>query len=544
MAAKDEKKEGRRWKLFGRRKGGSAPSSSEPASVPSESAADSFSQDYSEETAEDIFAQAGQGPAAPQTPSFYDTASITSLNTAAVGVEKTETSDETPSGTPSESASENQNAPGAAKAASAAPARSKYVPESRRRKEKEAEEGVSADDEADTRSLSEVMGRARMIWLGVIVAILVVVLVLIFFSDRIYNYFQGTASYELQKNDTQVSFTTGSVSIDMFGDQLLRCSQDGIQAIRTDGSIVWDVPYTMSAPSMVHAGQYVCVADQLGTEIITLQNGIETCDVTTENTIIMNTVNEVGQAAVVIAETDGNSVVLYSSAGSLLMKRRTYSKTDGIPMGVALNSDGTRMATIYMDYSGTDIRSIITVFDLTESGSTLVDRILGSYTLDGCVVSDIKFVGDHLFYASTQYLGAINATTNTNEVWQTKLSYEIESLVLCDDFFVVRYGEGLAGAIESAQNNIVIYNYDGEVLAEKAFEDATYLDATNETIIVGQERTYTGLTSGGTVRWTMSAIEDYSRLMGFPNGKTVAALRRGRIDFYDVVLKNAGDEGD
>lgn len=399
--------------------------------------------------------------------------------------------------------------------------------------------------EKDERNLKQILGRSRLIWVVVTILVLLVVFILIFFSDRLYNWINGTASYVLVQSSTVITNPEGTMSVDIDGNQLIRCSQDGVQALDADGNVIWDIPFTMSSPSLVQAGDYISVADQLGMSLVTVKDGAETCEITTENTIIMNTVNEIGQTAVVLSAEDGHMVDLYAEDGSVLLQRRTYSAEDGIPMGVALNADGTRMATIYVNYSGTSISSILTVFDLTESGSSLVDRILGSVTIEGSLISDIKFVGSQLFYIGTEYMGAINTTTNTDSVWQTRLSYQIESLVLQDDYFAVRYGEGLAGTAQKVTDNIVIYNYSGEEIYAGQFENATYLDAQNGTVIVGSERSFTGLSSSGHVKWTLNAIEDYSRLLAFDNGRQVAALKRGQIDLYDVTLKSqAGDSNE
>ena len=110
---------------------------------------------------------------------------------------------------------------------------------------------------------------------------------------------------------------------------------------------------------------------------------------------------------------------------------------------------------------------------------------------------------------------------------------------MTNDFVAVRYGEGLAGTAERIDKNIVIYNYSGGVISDRYEQDASYLGAQGDTIIFGAGRSYTAISSGGAVKWNMDSTEDYMDLVAFPGGRSVAALRRTQIDFYDVTLKGA-----
>ncbi len=397
----------------------------------------------------------------------------------------------------------------------------------------------TALDRHDSRGLTEVFGRSRAIWLVVGIVVLLILLIVILFSDRLYNQVEGKASYTLTRRETKVAFAEGNVAISLYGTQLLRCTQDGLQALSEQGTVVWDIPFTMSAPKLSVAGEYIAVADQLGMSLMMVHNGTVTCDVITESNILLHTSNELGQTAVVLSAKDGNMVNLYSAEGDLLMQRRTFQTTDGIPMAVALSSDGSLMGTVYVNYTGTELKSIITVFDLTESGSLLVDRVVGSVSYDGFVISDLKFAGSRLFFAGSEMIGAISTKGGIQKDWETKLSYRIEALVMTNDFVAVRYGEGLAGTAERIDKNIVIYNYSGGVISDRYEQDASYLGAQGDTIIIGAGRSYTAISSGGAVKWNMDSTEDYMDLVAFPGGRSVAALRRTQIDFYDVTLKGA-----
>lgn len=383
--------------------------------------------------------------------------------------------------------------------------------------------------------------KKKWILLGMVV-ICIVALGAFLFSDRFYNMIRGKSSYTLEKMEQEVDFAEGNTSLVLDGKNLLRCSQDGLQALSEEGQVVWDVPFTMASPYMLKAGEYVSVADRLGTGMVLIRGGVVETEITTEKKILLHCVNEKGTSAVVLDGGDSHSVNLYAQNGSMLMQRYTYASTDGIPVAIALSADSSRMATAYIHYTGSRIQSIITIFDLTENGSSLVDRIVGSTSLEDCLISDLRFVGDECFFAGSDCMGVLQTAEACEVEWEKTLEYQIQSLVMTDSYFVIRYGEGLAGTVAPVENNIVVCDYSGDILYEGKYEGATYLDAWGDTVICGVGRTYYGLSAKGSPKWQMDASENYTRLVAFESGDTVAALRSGKICYYRVTIKNAMED--
>ena len=414
--------------------------------------------------------------------------------------------------------------------------------------EPEKEESVRADEinedseqeeQQDERDLEEPAKEKKKWMLMGLIALFVIALVAFLFSDRFFNMIQGKSSYVLERMDQTVALTEGNISVQVSGDYLLRCSQDGLQALNEDGKVVWDVPFTMSSPYMLKAGDYISVADRLGTLVILVRDGVIETEIEAEKKILLQCVNEQGSSVVVLDGEESHDVKLYSATGETLMQRHTNADSDGIPVAIALNKDGSRMATAYILYTGTKIQTIVTIFDLTESGSALVDRIVGSVAFEDCVIADLKFDGDLCFFAGSDRFGAIDGEQSCEIVWEKMLEYQMETLALSNSYFAVRYGEGLAGTVAAAENNVVVYDYSGDVLCTESLDGITYLDAWGDTIIYGAGRSYYGITPNGSPKWQYDAIEDYSRLIAFESGDTVAALRNGEIGYYKVSIKNA-----
>jgi hypothetical protein len=122
----------------------------------------------------------------------------------------------------------------------------------------------------------------------------VIALTAFLFSDRFYNMIRGKSSYILQKTEQTVGFADGNASVLTEGEWLLRCSQDGLQAIDEKGRVEWDVPFTMSSPYMLKAGKFISVADRLGTSVIVVRDGVIETEIDAEKQILLHCVNDFG----------------------------------------------------------------------------------------------------------------------------------------------------------------------------------------------------------------------------------------------------------
>ena len=408
-----------------------------------------------------------------------------------------------------------------------------------REKTTETVHQVRKEIELDDRKLKETSPSSRRFLLGLAVVIVVVAAVIFLFSDRFYNSMQGKSSYVLLDTGNSVSYIEGNSMLLLHKGNMLRCSQDGLLALNPSGGVVYDIPFTMSSPYVVSAGDYVSVADRLGMLLILVKDGQIQTSVKPESTILLNTVNAVGETAVILNAVDGNILNLYNAEGEELMKRRTFATTDGVPLAIALSDDGSRLATAYANYTGSVLQSIVTVFDLTETGSALVDRIVGSLILDEEVVSDIQFIGDELFYVTTDSIGRVTANVAVDTVWQKDLDYEIKTLARGEDYFAVWYGNGLAGTAKAVENNVVVYNYSGDILNEMNVPDISYMDAWGDTVVYSSGRVFYGVSTTGKPKWSLNTGDSFTNLVAYENGKTVAATQNGSIRFFKVTLRGA-----
>lgn len=371
----------------------------------------------------------------------------------------------------------------------------------------------------------------RRYWLLVIPAAIVAAAALFLWGGR-----KAGAGYTLTPTGISAELDRDSATVTgRMGSLMLRANRAGVQAVTAEGKAQWDIPYTMTHPYLLTCGQYALVADRGGKTAVLLRSDGMAVWLAAENTILFQAMNENGQTILVTQEEDGHGTTLYEFDGSKLLKRRTYEKNDGIPMAAALSADGRRMVTACLSYTGTSLTSVITVFDLSASGATLTDRVLGSCRLEGTLVTDLYYIEDTCIYLADNRIGGLATEKGCEEVWTEELTHRIRAAAFGKTAFAIALGEGLAGTGTEAEQDVLIYDGSGKQLAGKTMGSITGLTATDDVFVCGVGRSYTALDRKGNTTWLYDAGEDYRQVFQLAGGRGVAAVSTEKFVFYSIT---------
>jgi hypothetical protein len=397
----------------------------------------------------------------------------------------------------------------------------------------------------DNKQDTERKDHGSLRWVLLILVLLAIVALGAFFlSDRFGTLLKRGTTYTLDKTGTVVSLERdGATMTAGMGDLLLRSNKDGVQALAASGEVQWDIAYTMSRPYLCVAGSYAAVADRRGQTAILVDATGSVTRFTAEGTILFHTVNELGEVALVTSEDDGHTITLYDAGGNKLLKRRTYEKKDGVPVAIALSADGQRMSTSFLTYTGGSLASTLTIFDLSTSGASLSDRILGSKKFEGTLISDLRYMDKQCLYIGDDRLGAVDTTSGCVDSWEESLSYQIEAVAFTDEAVAIALGQGGAGNGEAADYDLWIYDAKGNVKAKKNMGGLTGLIAGDDVFVCSSGQTYTACDIKGSVRWYLDATEAYYHLIPFSDGLTVAAEGSKGFTYYQVTeITETGEE--
>lgn len=382
----------------------------------------------------------------------------------------------------------------------------------------------------------EKTGRRRRWLLWGLIVLAVLAAGAFFLSDRFGNMLRSGSHYTLTKTGATADLDADGVTMTQaMGDLIVRSNGGGVCGLTASGTARWDVAYTMSWPYLLVSGDYAAVADRKGTDVVVVNRSGKNTRIQAENKILLHAVNEAGTVAVVTEEADGHSVTLYSFDGTKLLKRRTYQSQDGIPVAVALSADGKRMVTACVAYSGLKAASTMTAFDLSASGSTLVDRVLGSKKIEGTLISELHYIGSYCVYAGDDRIGSLDTASGCKEVWEKELTHRLSAMAYGSDSFAVMLGQGLAGTAEDPEYNLWIYDAKGTALVKRKEAGITALEAAGDIYVCGSARSYTAVNLEGETAWFADTEESYRKIMLLEDHKTAAAQDMTSLTYYKVT---------
>ena len=371
-------------------------------------------------------------------------------------------------------------------------------------------------------------------WLFILVILCITCIGAFLLSDTFYSMVHHQTTYTLKASDVSLEYTSDGVThVHSFKNLLLRINRNGVQAVDTKGAVHWDVPYSMNGPSFSQAGSYAAIADLKGNQICLLNESGQIGNITTEGPITYCTVNETGHTAVIISTDVSNRILVYDKSGNILVRRETYISQDGIPIAATLNADGTSLATSYVIYTETDLRSAVTLFNISDSSQT-ADKIAGNYSYPNTLVTELHYMDDMLMYIGDNRIGGIRTTGNTEQLWEESLAYQIVSFDFGSDYLAVLFGNGMAGVSIGADSNLIVYAPNGSRLLEMNIESPESLNVSNDIIVYQDGITYNAMNAEGVKKWFFTPSNAPQQLFAM-DSKHAVSVTPNSIDFMNVV---------
>lgn len=401
--------------------------------------------------------------------------------------------------------------------------------------EPSAVETVSPDDTPPPKRKRPDRKRSKKTFLIVLIVLCITGIGTFLLSDTFYNMLHHQSAYTLTKTDVSLDYTADGVTqVVSYGNRILRVNKSGIQALDANGTVHWDVPYSMGSPSISQSGEYIAVADLKGNQICLFNESGQIGSFTTEGPIQYCTVNENGYTAAILGSNGSNMITVYNRNGDELVHRETQISKDGIPVTLALNHDATCLSTSYIIYTETDLRSVVTLFNLTASTSQNADKIAGNYSYANTLITELRYMDDILVYVGDNRIGGIRTTGNTEQLWEDTLAYKIVSLDFGKEYLAVLFGDGMAGVSIGADSNLIAYSPEGTRLLEMNIESPETLNVSNDIIVYQDGITYNAITVSGTVKWYYTPASAPLRLFSL-NKDAAVYVSADSIDIMKVT---------
>ncbi len=178
--------------------------------------------------------------------------------------------------------------------------------------------------------------------------------------------------------------------------RLFACSNDGAKAIDHGGSAIWEISYQLDNPEIAYCNDVAAVADIGGNAVyVVAENGIPH-DYRVIYPIVKHEVAGQGVTAVLLDNGMEDFIQLYDINGGLRVDINTKTKIDGIPIDIALSTDGKKLVTLYVTFQGDAMICKVTFYNADEVGKNEINNIVGQKTFaENLLAYDVQFINEN-----------------------------------------------------------------------------------------------------------------------------------------------------
>ena len=245
--------------------------------------------------------------------------------------------------------------------------------------------------ETDYEELDEQILEHRKYLLKRALQVIAIIAVLVMGVELMYAL-RSFEDYEVRNSLDRSS--SGTAQYQMFGDNLLEYSNDGIMCIGKNNDIIWNQSFEMALPEVQICGDYLVAYDAAGTKIFILtESGLEK---SLEMTSPIQTVciASQGTVAVLMKENQESQVKLFDKKGNELANGKFYGDKGGFPIDIALSYDGTKLAVDMVDVTQGKVNTTISFYNFGSVGQSEIDNNVGTYTYEGILIPQIDYVSN------------------------------------------------------------------------------------------------------------------------------------------------------
>ena len=221
---------------------------------------------------------------------------------------------------------------------------------------------------------------------GIAVLLILFILVELFYAIRSFD------DYEVR--DSVERGSSGVTQYQMFGDNLLEYSNDGISCISKNRDVIWNQAFEMSSPKVSVCGDYLVVYDAAGTKLFILTNSGLQKSLEMSSPIQTVCIANQGTIAVLMKEDQESQVKLFDRKGNELANGKFYGDKGSFPIDIALSYDGTKLAVDMVDVSKGKVSTTISFYNFGSVGQSEIDNNVGTYTFEGVLIPEIDYVSN------------------------------------------------------------------------------------------------------------------------------------------------------
>lgn len=299
-------------------------------------------------------------------------------------------------------------------------------------------------------------------------------------------------------------------------DRLLLYSNDGAKAIDNNGKVLWETSYQLDNPKIAYCENVAAVADIGGNMVhVVAENGIPH-SYEVNYPIIKHEVAKQGLTAVLLDNETEDFIQLYDINGVLRVDINTKTKTDGIPIDIALSPDGKKLVTLYITFQGGNMICKTTFYNADEVGKNYVNNIVGQKTYpENLLAYDICFINEETVCVMLENGFALYHMTEIPELICEETVEETVTEIVC-----VKNGIYIIKETADKQKRISFYNEKG--IVQKTWDNVPEyesISATAKEMVFFSPQKVTVLRANGTQKFATAFTQNLEAVLPAGNNR-------------------------
>lgn len=341
--------------------------------------------------------------------------------------------------------------------------------------------------------------------------------------------------YELQ---SELELSTNLSGYKAGNETVFVYSNDGAKAINRNGAAGWEISYQLDNPQLAYCEKVASVADVGGTSVyVVAENGIP-YNYEVIYPIVKHEVAKQGVTAVLLDNGMEDYIQLYDITGNLRVDINTKTKTDGIPIDIALSPDGKKLVTLYVTFQGDAMLCKATFYNADEVGKNHINNIVAQKTFaENLLAYDVKFLNEDTLCILLENGFAMYRMTEVPELICDKTLQEPIADVIC-----VESGLYIITETANKQKTLRFYDRAGkekEIL--KQVPEYESIAATEEEVVFFSPQKVTIYRSNGSEKFSTAFAQSLEAV--FPAGNNQYFLvDTGKIQTIKLVNKSTNEE--
>lgn len=292
--------------------------------------------------------------------------------------------------------------------------------------------------------------------------IIICLVLLAIFGIRFYLNNRTFSGYSITSTTERSDTLTTRYA--MFGENILKYSRDGVSYTDEKNSLLFSITYTMQDPILALSEKSGAVADKNGSQIYIFDQTQQKGQITTLLPIKHLAISNQGVVAVLMEDSSSAKLEVYSSDGKLLGDGVFDLRDAGSPMNLSISSDGTKIAIVFAQVSGSKFTSCVAVYKFDNVGENYVDHLVFAKNYSEYMIPEIHYFDASVLAAVGDGVLAFYEGSQIPEL--------VEEITFEEKIKSVFYGKDNVGLVFAGKtgNILKIYDTKGNLLSEVSFD--------------------------------------------------------------------------